>query len=790
MAAEALLVGRIQVNHRRRLLFYSALITACSTIAVTVVAVFALYGAAVEKHGEILAYSVRSRARLIETMAQSDKEFAARLDIHDPTLLTLEKLVEAHESYPDFGMTGEFTLAKRVGDQIVFLLSRRHDSPTATSSIPWSSEAAEPMRRALSGQSGSAVLLDYRGESVLAAYEPLRGLPFGIVSKFDLSEIRAPFFESALIMSVAVLLLIAIAVGLTYRVYTPILNRIDEANAKLIKVNHDLSAQKFALDKHNIVSIANVKGDITYVNDTFCEISGFSREELIGQNHRIVKSDVHSAEFYRTMWRTISKGQVWQGVFKNRRKDGSFYWVDATIVPFKDENGKIREYVAIRTDVTKLKKIEEKLSQINREHQLQQEKLQEQQDQLIHINANLQDAQAKAILATRAKSEFLANMSHEIRTPMTAILGFTETIADNVTEPETIEATEIIRRNGEHLLGIINDILDLSKIEAGKMTIERIPCSPHEIASEVASLIRVRVEAKGLKFNIETIGAIPESIQSDPTRVRQILLNLVGNSVKFTEVGGVRLILRFTDNDSCPMMQFDVVDTGIGMSEQKATKLFQAFSQGDTSMARQFGGTGLGLTISKRFAEMLGGDISIVDTQEGVGTRFRATVTTGPLDGVRMVESPRSTNVVKTKKPKAVANANALAGCRILLAEDGPDNQRLISHVLKKAGADVEVAENGQIALDKAMPAVEAGNPFDVILMDMQMPVLDGYTATSLLRVKGYTGPIIALTAHAMTGDREKCIKAGCDDYTTKPIDRKKLIELIQAHSQTRMAKA
>ncbi|MCG8405890.1 MAG: ATP-binding protein [Phycisphaerales bacterium] len=395
--------------------------------------------------------------------------------------------------------------------------------------------------------------------------------------------------------------------------------------------------------------------------------------------------------------------------------------------------------------------------------------------------AELEDARNQAEAATICKSEFLANMSHEIRTPMTAILGYAETIADNVTEPENIEAAGIIRRNGEHLLEIINDILDISKIEAGKMRVESSLCSPYEIATDVASLFRVRIEAKNLEFNIETVGPIPEAIQTDPSRLRQILVNLMGNSVKFTENGGIRLILRFVKDYEKPEMQFDILDTGIGMSKEKADKLFQAFSQGDTSLVRNFGGTGLGLTISKRFAEMLGGDITVVDTQEGVGTRFRVTVATGPLDGVKMLDDPAADRTVEREKAKSSDIRGTLSGCRVLFAEDGPDNQRLISFILKKAGSEVVLVENGQLAVNEAMSAVAAGKPFDVILMDMQMPVLDGYSASSLLREKGYTGPIIALTAHAMAGDRKKCLDAGCTDYATKPVERKQLIETIKA---------
>ncbi len=402
-------------------------------------------------------------------------------------------------------------------------------------------------------------------------------------------------------------------------------------------------------------------------------------------------------------------------------------------------------------------------------------------------SAALREAMERAEAANRAKSEFLANMSHEIRTPMTAILGYSENLLDpNLTEKERADAIQVIRRNGQHLLEIINDILDLSKIEAGRLEPEIIECSPGQLVADVYTLMRVRAEEKKLTWQAEFDGPIPEKIRSDPTRLRQILINLVGNAIKFTETGGVRLVASFQpadeDTQRPARMRFDVIDTGIGLTAEQQARLFQPFSQADTSVTRKYGGTGLGLAISQRLARALGGDLTVRSTV-GKGSTFSVTVGAGPLDGVRIIERPSLGDFLSGHEDDTAQTVRSsdkpLKGLRILLAEDGPDNQRLITFILKKAGALVCVAENGQIGLDKALAARDEKRPFDVILMDMQMPVMDGYTATSKLRAAGYEGTIIALTAHAMASDRQKCIDAGCDEFATKPIDRKKLIDLI-----------
>ncbi len=302
----------------------------------------------------------------------------------------------------------------------------------------------------------------------------------------------------------------------------------------------------------------------------------------------------------------------------------------------------------------------------------------------------LEAARVESVEASRVKSEFLANMSHEIRTPMTAVIGYADLLLDpSLGASERVNHLQTIRRNGEHLMTVINDILDVSKIEAGKMTVESIPISPSQVIVDVASLMRVRAVAKNLSFEIRYQGAIPETIVSDPTRLKQIVTNFIGNAIKFTESGTIRILVRCDEPDSpAPKLVIDVTDTGIGMTDAQLQRLFQSFSQADASTTRKFGGSGLGLLISKRLAGLLGGDIA-VESALGRGSVFRVSIPTGPLVGVQMVEGLAEAGITDTPAQETRRVASLPPSCRVLLAEDGYDNQVLVSTYLIKAGATV-----------------------------------------------------------------------------------------------------
>ncbi len=451
---------------------------------------------------------------------------------------------------------------------------------------------------------------------------------------------------------------------------------------------------------------------------------------------------------------------IYTAEYRLRQKNGDWLWIQSRgKLMQRDESGRPLRMLGTIADLSSLKKIEEQLVK----------------------------AREMADMANRSKSEFLANMSHEIRTPLTSILGYADVLSSaNVSAAEVAEGVATIRNAGSHLLTIINDVLDLSKIEAGKMTVERIPFSPLNLIREVLSLLQQTAQAKGIVLNARSMGPIPKTVVSDPVRIRQILMNLVGNALKFTEQGRVSVSVEFVPRSAHQShgLIFEVKDTGIGMTQEQCAGLFEPFMQADASTSRQFGGTGLGLAICRRMAALLDGDI-VARSERGVGSSFKVNIAIELTENIDMLDS--LSLIGENPVPMETAGEEIRLNGRILLAEDNPVNRRLFEQILRNAGAIVDVAENGQVAVEKALHAMKRDSSskefrrgYDVILMDMQMPVLDGYGATRQLRDRGYQGPIIALTAHALDEDRKKCIETGCSDVATKPIEKTRLISVCR----------
>jgi hypothetical protein len=636
----------------------------------------------------------------------------------------------------------------------------------------------------------------------------------------------------------------------------------------------ELANQKFALDQHAIVSITDTDGIILYANDRFCEISGYSREELIGQNHRIVNSGTHPVELFRDMWNTIIGGQVWRGEICNRARDGHLYWVSATIVPLLGDRGTPEQYIAIRTDITDRRRMETQLSeqlhlveelieaiplpvylkdtlgryirlnrafelffQVRRENYigLTLHDLLSPEDARIHAvkdaelfaakgtqsyeamvhscDGEIHDAiYRKAVLtrrdgsvsgllgvivditdrkiaerevvrakeaaeaASRAKSDFLANMSHEIRTPMNGVIGMTDLALDTELSAEQREYLTIAKSSAESLLTVINDILDFSKIEAGKLSVETIAFDLHRLIADVLKPLAMRADEKGIDLISEVIDNVPRFVMGDPSRIRQVLVNLVGNAIKFTDTGRITLTTDLMQQQQGhAIIHFAVSDTGIGIAQDKHELIFDAFSQEDTSTTRKYGGTGLGLSICRRLVELMGGQMWL-HSQLGEGSTFHFSV---ELQLTEQSVSAPGQPISRHSLREARLRLN------ILLVEDHPTNQKLALGLLEKWGHLATLAQNGQEAID-----ILDRQSFDVVLMDMQMPVMGGIDATKRIRAREAAlhlprTPIIAMTAAAMQDDRDACLAAGMDDYVSKPIKVGELQEKLHAHCRS-----
>lgn len=492
------------------------------------------------------------------------------------------------------------------------------------------------------------------------------------------------------------------------------------------------------IDEHGIVEAFNPAAE---------KIFGYAAAEIIGQNVNQLMPDPdhskHDGYISKYLQDHVPKIIGISREVVACRRDGTPIPVELTIGEMR--LGEKRSFTGILRDITKRKQIEEAL----------------------------RSAMVAANTATQAKSNFLANMSHEVRTPMSAIIGYAELLLDpKLKRDEKLAAVTAILRNGEHLLQIINDILDISKIEANKVELDLLPCSPWQIINELVSSFRVAAGEKSLKLATSAAGRLPRMCITDPTRLRQILMNFLSNAIKFSNPGqqvDIRLFIESTPLRLC----FEVADQGIGMNTEQMTRLFQPFEQADSSSTRKYGGTGLGLTISKRLAEALGGEIH-VQSVLGKGSLFRLLLPIAIADDTEWVDGEQLNEAVDLGHPRqTMAHSHRFSG-RILLAEDSIDIQRVLAYHLRHAGLQVEIVPNGRLAVEKGLHG-----SFDVILMDVQMPELDGYGATIALRRSGYKGPIIALTAHAMREHREKCMQSGLTEYLTKPIGVEKLFEVL-----------
>ncbi len=482
------------------------------------------------------------------------------------------------------------------------------------------------------------------------------------------------------------------------------------------------------------IVITDLEGKIEYVNKAFEEETGYKREEVIGKKTNILKSNYHHEEYYKKMWKTITSGKTWEGEFYNKRKDGTYYWERAIISPIRDEKNRIIKYIAIKDNITELKKIQKELEK----------------------------AKERAEEANKLKSIFLSNMSHEIRTPLNAIIGFTNVLYENETDKEKKEKLEIIQQAGKHLLKIINDILDLSKIEAGNyLTLDEEEFSLKELINSIVAILKNEAEKKRIELKADISKECPDIFSGDPVRINQILMNLVGNAIKFTDKGGVYISCECKDNN----VIIKIKDTGIGIPKEKIKTVFAPFIQGDNYSSRRYGGTGLGLAISKKLVELMGGDISVT-SELGKGSIFTIKL---PL---KVVKNKIDNMITKDDEIKK----NDLNIKRILIVDDVEFNILLIKEFLKDYDLEIDTATNGKEALEK----IEK-NSYDLVLLDIKMPVLDGYEVLKKVRAddKYKNMKIFVLTASALKEETEKYFQAGADDYIVKPVNKEELLRKI-----------
>ena len=502
------------------------------------------------------------------------------------------------------------------------------------------------------------------------------------------------------------------------------------------------------VSKHIITSTTDLKGVITGVSEAYCRVSGYDRDELIGQPHNIIRHPDMPKSTFKDMWKSIKAGKKWHGKIKNLKKDGGFYWLDAVIEPIYNNKGKIESYLSVKTDITNRIALEE-LSKT------QEAKIKE-------AVLNVEHKKDKLEKALKAKSEFLANMSHEIRTPLNAILGFIDLLKEESKGRKSLEYVNIIDSSSKSLLQIIEDILDFSKIESGKLDIDKVDFNTKSEFEVITYLFNAKASEKKITLILNLDENLPKTINTDPLRIKQIISNLLSNAIKFTDSGKkITVDISYKDNK----LFVSVKDEGKGIAKDKLSHIFDAFSQEDSSTTREFGGTGLGLTISSRLVKLLGGELN-VKSKVGVGSEFYFYI---PVEiGKEVAKLEVNQKEITFDKYK------------ILLAEDNKANQMFMKLVLKKLKLKFDIASDG-------LEAVEAfkQNKYDAILMDENMPNMSGIEATKeILKIEKDKGlkhtPIVALTANALKGDRERFISVGMDEYMTKPLDKRKLSDILR----------
>lgn len=490
-----------------------------------------------------------------------------------------------------------------------------------------------------------------------------------------------------------------------------------------------------ALDQAAIIAVTDVKGDILHCNEMFCQISGYTREELVGSNHRILNSGEHEKSFFQEMYRTVAQGQIWSGCIRNRRKNGQIYWVDTTIIPQMDANGKPSAYLSIRFEVTGHKQT------------------------LIDLDL----ARERAEAAAAAKGRFLATMSHELRTPLTGVVGLTELLASTPLDDRQRDYVDSLLDAANGLQSIVNDVLHIAKSEAG-IPLKIAPMNPRDLAFATVRLLGTIATKKQIDLTLSCAHDLPDFVMGDAERWRQVLTNLIGNALKFTETGEVAVKIGWTSADEDGLLRVEVKDTGPGFPPELRSRLFDPFEQGDSTWSRTHEGAGLGLAISANLIRAMGGRIE-AESREGDGATF-------------WFEVPCSLAVPVAIEDVVASSASETTALEVLVAEDNPALQRLVQAILNSAGHHCTVAENGAAAVE-----LMRSHPFDVCVMDIRMPVMDGLAAMRAIRAQPPAAwprpPVIALSADILDGELSRYKELGFHAFLAKPIHTAELLNAV-----------
>jgi PAS domain S-box-containing protein len=736
--------------NRWKILFYAVATMSIITICVGAMATYLLYNASFEEQRQRLVETATAQARLIEAIARANREPRQASGVEKATTATIAQIVDAHQHQSGLGKTGEFALARLEGDEMVFVLERRHSVPNQSMRIPYyDSKLAEPMRRALTGRSGTIVATDYRGELVLAAYEPVGEIDLGIVAKIDLAEIRRPFGRAVIVgLGFATLLILTGGLVLVW-VNTPLIKRVEGAQEAL-----RASEERFrGYFEHSQVGMAVTAPDGEWLeaNGRLRKMLGYDLDELreMTWTELTHPDDLKEDE---EQYEQMLAGKIDNYTMDKRfvRKNGEVVHTNLAVSCVRDEAGAVKLALTSILDITQRKQAE----------------------------LFLQEARHAAEAANRAKSDFLSHMSHELRTPLNGILGYAQILQrDSGFTKRQRSNLDAIVNCGDHLLELINDVLDLSKIEAGRLEIDLQPCNLRDLIGAVGDMVGERVRSKGLSFATEVAPEIPQAIFSDAAKLRQILINLLGNAVKFTEKGSVTLRVSESPKGS---LLLEVIDSGIGLNPEELDQIFDAFKQ--VEAGKIAGGTGLGLSITRRLTEALGGEIT-VQSVAGEGSLF----------SVRLPLSEASQDAVT-----AVADDESLHGQQlhllegetrtILVADDRDTNRDVLRSLLENAGFHVVLAVDGQDALER----LRDNSSIDLVLMDVRMPRLSGIEALQRIRADNSLAmlKVIAVTASVFPEFKKEAMDAGFDDFLGKPFRADDLFDKLAKHLNVKLGKS